>query len=184
MEFIKTDFEGVFICKPNLFPDERGYFMESYNNKAFQNAGLNFNFIQDNQAASSYGVVRGLHFQTGNAAQTKLIRVLQGSIIDAIVDVRKGSATYGKSFAIELSAENKLQLLVPKGFAHGYAVTSPVAEVLYKCDNFYNKVAEGGIFLGDESLGIDWGVPVQDRILSLKDKEYPLFVDAEETFIF
>lgn len=184
MEITKTDFDGVFICKPRVFNDERGYFMESYNNKAFAEVGLSFNFIQDNQAASTYGVVRGLHFQMGSAAQTKLIRVLQGSIIDAIVDLRKGSATFGKSMTIALSAENKLQLLVPKGFAHGYSVTSATAEVLYKCDHFYDKSSEAGLYLGDEALAIDWGIAPEDRIISEKDRVNPLLADLDPSSLF
>jgi len=174
MPFIKTQFPGLLIFEPKVFEDNRGYFYESYNRKVFSEEGLKINFVQDNQASSSYGVIRGLHFQKDPFAQTKLIRVLSGNIIDAVVDIRKGSPTYGKAFTIELSAENKKQLLVPKGFAHGYSVISPTAEVFYKCDEFYHKESEGGIAWNDPLLSIDWQVPPRKSIVSDKDQRLPL----------
>ncbi len=184
MAFVTTDIPDLLIYEPRIFPDSRGYFFESYNAQNFAAGGVNIAFVQDNQARSTYGVVRGLHYQLEPYAQTKLIRVLQGNIIDAVVDVRKGSPTYGKSFSIELSAENKKQLLVPKGFAHGYAVISAEAEVMYKCDAFYHKEAEGGINLNDKTLGIAWQVPVADRILSEKDIALPNFKDCTHNFVY
>ena len=182
MPFIKTDIPDLLIFEPRVFEDSRGYFYESYNRKAFESEGLALDFMQDNQAASTYGVVRGLHYQHEPYAQTKLIRALQGSIIDAVVDIRKGSPTFGKSFTIELSDTNRLQLLVPRGFAHGYSVISETAVVMYKCDNYYHKEAEGGINPNDETLGIDWRVPVDKRVLSEKDLAAPLFADCINHF--
>lgn len=173
MPFIETPFPGLLIFEPRIFEDSRGYFFESYNQQLFAQAGLQIQFVQDNQASSSYGVIRGLHFQKNPHAQTKLVRALSGTIIDAVVDIRKGSPTYGKSFTIELSARNKRQLLVPKGFAHGYSVISPTAEVFYKCDHFYQKDSEGGISWEDPSLGIDWQISPKDAIISEKDTQYP-----------
>ena len=184
MPFIKTDIPDLLIFEPKVFEDSRGYFYESYNRKAFEAEGLNYEFIQDNQAASTYGVVRGLHYQHDPHAQTKLIRALQGSIIDAVVDIRKGSPTFGKVFTIELSEANKKQLLVPKGFAHGYSVISEAAVVMYKCDNYYQKEAEGSINLNDPALDIDWQVPADKRILSEKDIAAPLFADCVNRFEF
>jgi len=166
MPFIKTNFDGLFIFEPKVFEDSRGYFFESYNESLAKAEGIQINFVQDNQARSSYGVVRGLHYQLAPYAQTKLIRVLSGSILDVVVDIRKGSPTYrkgsptyGKVFAIELNDANKHQLLIPKGFAHGYSVLSETAEVFYKCDAFWNKESEGGISLTDSRLNIDWRIP-------------------------
>ncbi len=184
MPFEKTDIPGLMVYTPNVFPDSRGYFFESYNQDTFTAAGIDIKFVQDNQASSSYGVVRGLHFQNNPYAQTKLVRVLQGSIIDIVVDIRKRSPTYGKVFSIELSAENKKQLLVPQGFAHGYSVISPTAEVMYKCDNFYNKSAEGGVLINDPSLNIDWQIPVAEQILSEKDQQYSPFSELDSLFTF
>jgi dTDP-4-dehydrorhamnose 3,5-epimerase len=184
MPFKKTDFPGLLIFEPKLFEDSRGYFFESYNESICREAGVDIRFVQDNQALSSYGVVRGLHYQLAPHAQTKFIRVLQGSILDAVVDIREGSPTYGKVFTIELSAENKLQLLIPKGFAHGYSVISPTAEVFYKCDAFYHKEAEGGIILGDPALNIDWQIPEEERIISAKDQSYPGLAGCNSNFIF
>ncbi len=182
MPFIKTDFTDLLIFEPKVFTDSRGYFFESYNQQAFSNNGVDIVFVQDNQAKSSYGVVRGLHYQLAPFAQTKLIRVLSGNIIDAVVDMRKGSSTFGKTFTIELSADNQLQLLVPKGFAHGYSVISETAEVFYKCDAFYNKEAEGGVNLKDASLDIDWKIPEGKMIISDKDLIYPEFASAVNNF--
>lgn len=184
MPFIKTDFPGLIIFEPKVFEDHRGYFYESYNEKAFLSEGINIRFVQDNQAKSSYGVIRGLHYQLDPYAQTKLLRVLSGAIIDAVVDIRKGSPTYGRSFAIELSAENRKQLLVPKGFAHGYSVISETAEVFYKCDEFYNKDAEGGIAYNDPELRIDWQIPQDKAIISEKDMNHPVLKEAANNFLF
>ncbi len=184
MAFIKTEFPGLLIFEPRLFEDSRGYFYESYNAGIFEAAGISVNFVQDNQAKSSYGVVRGLHYQLAPFAQTKLIRVLEGKIVDAVVDLRDGSPTYGKQFTIELSAENRQQLLVPKGFAHGYSVVSETAEVFYKCDDFYNKEAEGGLSLNDPTLNIDWQIPTDKMIISEKDLLYPPFSESNWNFIY
>ncbi len=184
MPFTKTEFPGLFIYEPAVFGDSRGYFFESYNRNVFTAEGIDINFVQDNQARSSYGVLRGLHYQLNPHAQTKLIRVLEGIILDVVVDIRKGSPTYSKVFSIELSAENKKQLLVPKGFAHGYSVLSETAEVMYKCDAFYNKAAEGGILYNDPSLNIDWKIPVDKAIVSEKDTLYPGLLQAQHNFTF
>lgn len=173
MPIIKTEFPDLLIFEPKVWEDERGYFFESYNKRDLNVLGVNINFVQDNQASSEFGVLRGLHYQLDPFAQTKLIRVLRGSIIDVAVDLRKGSPTYGKAFTIELNALNKKQLLVPKGFAHGYSVISKTAEVFYKCDEFYNKDSEGGIAFNDPELNINWGIPVGQEIISGKDKNHP-----------
>jgi dTDP-4-dehydrorhamnose 3,5-epimerase len=184
MPFIKTEFPGLLIFEPKVFEDHRGYFYESYNERAFSEDGVDIYFVQDNQAKSSYGVIRGLHFQLDPHAQTKLIRTLSGSIIDAVVDLRKGSPTYGKSYAIELSAENKRQLLVPKGFAHGYSVISETAEVFYKCDEFYHKDSERGIAYNDPALQIDWQIPADKAVISEKDSSHPLLSEHKSNFVF
>ncbi|MEO6288989.1 MAG: dTDP-4-dehydrorhamnose 3,5-epimerase [Ginsengibacter sp.] len=184
MAFETTDFPGLLVYTPQVFGDNRGYFFESYNQKIFSAEGIEINFIQDNQAGSSYGVIRGLHYQVNPYAQTKLIRVLSGRIIDVAVDIRQNSPTYGKAFTIELSAENKKQLLIPKGFAHGYSVISESAEVTYKCDTFYNKQSEGGIFWNDPSLQINWKVPLGSEIISEKDELYPMLSHSNNIFDF
>ena len=184
MPFIKTQFPGLLVFEPKVFEDNRGYFFESYNQNLFTEEGLEINFIQDNQASSSFGVVRGLHFQMDPFAQTKLIRVLSGSIIDVAVDIRKNSPAYGKAYTIELSAENKKQLLVPKGFAHGYSVISKTAEVFYKCDAFYQKESEGGIAWNDPALNIDWQIPFGSVTVSDKDSRYPLLENCIHNFVF
>jgi len=182
MAFIKTDVPGLVIFEPVVFEDHRGYFFESYNQKVFSSEGIDINFVQDNQAKSSYGVIRGLHYQLAPFAQTKLIRVLSGSILDVVVDIRKGSPTYGKSFSIELTAENKKQLLVPKGMAHGYSVLSETAEVFYKCDEFYNKTSEGGLLYNDPALAIDWRIPTRKAIVADKDLAYPHLENCQNNF--
>ncbi len=175
MNVVKTPLEGLLILEPRVFADERGYFFESYNEQVFQQAtGHTIPFIQDNQARSTYGVLRGLHFQLAPHAQTKLVRVLEGAIWDVVVDLREGSATYGRWYGAELSADNKRQLLVPRGFAHGYAVLSETAEVFYKCDNYYHKASEGGIRYDDPELAIDWKVDLSKAVVSDKDKVQPL----------
>jgi dTDP-4-dehydrorhamnose 3,5-epimerase len=182
MPFLETGFEGLLVYEPRVFHDDRGYFFESYNQKAFEAAGLFFDWVQDNQARSTYGVIRGLHFQHEPHAQTKLLRALEGAILDVVVDMRKGSSTYGQVYSVELSASNKRQLLVPRGFAHGYSVLSDTAEILYKCDNFYNKAAEGGIRYDDPALAIDWKVPMASAVLSAKDLELPVLAEAVNHF--
>jgi dTDP-4-dehydrorhamnose 3,5-epimerase len=184
MLFHKTGFPDLLICEPKVFEDNRGYFFESYNQRNFIEAGLHYHWVQDNQSQSSYGVVRGLHFQHPPYAQTKLVRVLNGSILDVVVDIRKGSPSFGKVFSIELSAENKLQLLVPKGFAHGFSVLSPKAEVLYKCDSLFNKASEGSIIWNDPDLAIDWKIPSAEAIVSEKDMLHPQLKDAIINFIY
>jgi dTDP-4-dehydrorhamnose 3,5-epimerase len=184
MLFHKTGFPDLLICEPKIFEDNRGYFFESYNQRNFIEAGLHYHWVQDNQSQSSYGVVRGLHFQHPPFAQTKLVRVLNGTILDVVVDIRKGSPSFGKVFSIELSAENKLQLLVPKGFAHGFSVLSPKAEVLYKCDALFNKSSEGSIIWNDSDLAIDWKIPSAEAIVSEKDNMHPQLKDATINFIY
>src|SRR6218665_131532 len=182
MPFIKTDFPGLYIFEPKVFEDSRGYFFESYNENLSKAEGIDIRFVQDNQAKSSYGVVRGLHYQLAPFAQTKFIRALSGSILDVVVDIRKGSPTFGKVFSIELNDQNKLQLLIPKGFAHGYSVLSPTAEVFYKCAAFWNKEAEGGIFINDPALNIDWRIPKDKMIISEKDLLLPGIEACENNF--
>lgn len=182
MTFTETGFPGLIIIEPTVFADSRGYFFESYNENNFIKEGIDIKFVQDNQSKSSYGVIRGLHYQLAPYAQTKLIRVLSGIILDVVVDIRKGSPTFGKSFSLELSALNNKQLLIPKGFAHGFSVLSDTAEVMYKCDAFYNKASEAGIAYDDKELNIDWKIPAQDAIISAKDKINPLFKDCKNNF--
>ena len=182
MPFIPTKIKDVVIFEPRIFTDDRGYFFETYNEKLFNDNGITAKFVQDNQSKSSYGVIRGLHFQKGVHAQAKLVRVLQGSVLDVAVDLRKGSETYGKHVAVELSDVNNLQLFIPRGFAHGFSVLSRTAVFAYKCDNLYCKESEGGIDCNDPDLGIDWQIPAEDRILSEKDKLHPLFKDFETCF--
>jgi dTDP-4-dehydrorhamnose 3,5-epimerase len=184
MPFFTTDLPGLLIYEPKVLLDDRGYFFESYNERVFQQQGLSMHFVQDNQSFSSYGVIRGLHYQLEPYAQTKLIRVLQGKIMDLAVDLRKGSPTYGKHLGIELSAENKKQLFIPKGFAHGFSVLSATAEVSYKCDSFYSKESEAGILYNDPALKIDWRIPAGDAIVSSKDRELPVFAGCRNDFQF
>lgn len=184
MPFIKTDIPDLLVFEPKVFEDARGYFFESFNAKHFTDAGINPNFVQDNQSFSSRGVLRGLHYQLEPMAQSKLVRVLSGEVIDVAVDIRKGSPTFGKWFSILLSAENKKQLYVPRGFAHGYAVLSETAEFFYKCDNFYSKENERGIMFNDTTLNIDWGMNLDDAIISEKDMVNKSFAEAEMNFTF
>ena len=184
MPIIATEFPALFIYEPAVFEDSRGYFFESYNEKEFIAAGIDIKFVQDNQARSSYGVIRGLHYQLNPHAQTKLVRVLSGNILDVVVDIRKGSPTFWRSFSLELSADNKKQLLIPKGFAHGYSVLSETAEVFYKCDAFYNKSSEGGILYNEAEMGIDWMIPPDKAIVSEKDKAWPGINGCSNNFIF
>jgi dTDP-4-dehydrorhamnose 3,5-epimerase len=182
MPFRTTDIPGLLIFEPAVYKDERGYFFESYNEEVFRRQGIPTRFVQDNQSFSCYGVVRGLHYQLEPYAQSKLIRVLQGAILDIAVDIRQGSPTFGRHVAIELSSDNKLQFLLPPGFAHGFSVLTATAEVAYKCDSFYNKESEAGIRFDDPKLGIDWRIPVDKRIVSAKDSSLPLFGDCRNTF--
>lgn len=174
----------MLIIEPRVFGDSRGYFFESYSARKFHANGIDLVFVQDNQARSTYGVIRGLHYQKDPYAQTKLIRALEGTILDVVVDCRKGSPTFGKVFSIELSAENKLQLLVPKGFAHGYSVLSETAEVLYKCDHFYSKESEGSVMVNDPALHIDWKIPADQMNMSEKDLLNPPFAAIDHPFQF
>ncbi len=182
MEIINTDIKDLVIIKPNKFKDSRGFFLESYNIERYKNKGILNHFVQDNVSKSQYGVIRGLHYQLTPYSQAKLVQVLKGKIIDAVVDLRKDSETFGKSFSIELSEENGLQLLVPRGFAHGFSVLSKEVIFSYKCDNLYNNETERGILFNDPRLDIDWQVPLNDSIVSEKDLKHPLFKDAEYNF--
>lgn len=184
MQVTTTHIPDLKILEPRVFEDARGYFFESYNQSVFQQNGIDLTFVQDNQSSSSYGVIRGLHYQLPPHAQTKLVRVLQGTILDVVLDIRQGSPTYGQHYAIELSAENKKQLLVPRGFAHGFSVLSERAVVLYKCDGFYNKESDAGVLYNDPSLNIDWKVTADRAIVSDKDKILPLFKDCRNTFTY
>ena len=182
MNFINTSLEGVFIIEPRVFTDARGYFFESYNKAAFENAGLFYDFVQDNQSMSSYGTVRGLHFQKGEHSQAKLGRVLEGVVLDVAVDIRRTSPTYGRHVTVELSGENKLMMLIPRGFAHGFSVLSETAVFAYKCDNFYCKEAEGGIRFDDPTLAIDWRIDMAKALTSEKDRQHPFFSEFESCF--
>jgi len=182
MNIIKTAFPGLLILEPRVFGDSRGYFFESYNEKVLADAGINTVFKQDNQSFSKYGVIRGLHFQLNPHSQTKLIRVLEGTVYDVALDLRKGSPTFGKWFGIELSAENKQQLYIPHGFAHGFSVLSEQTTILYKCDDFYNPQSEGGVLYNDPALGIDWKIDVKKEIISDKDKFLPTLDKVETNF--
>ncbi len=175
MPFTATPIPDLWVFEPRVFEDERGYFFESFNQKTFDQIGVSTQWVQDNQARSTYGVLRGLHFQTGEAAQAKLVRVLEGEVLDVVVDVRPESPAYGQWYSILLSAANKKQLLVPRGFAHGYVVLSPTAEFFYKCDNYYSKAHEGGVYYADETLQIDWQIDLSKAILSEKDMVLPRF---------
>ena len=178
MTFTESPLKGCFIIEPRVFEDHRGYFFESFNQKLLDEAlGYSPQFVQDNQSRSHYGVIRGLHLQTGRHAQAKLVRALEGEIWDVVVDVRPGSATYGQSFGILLSAENKKQLFIPRGFAHGFAVLSEHATIHYKADNYYNKESESGLLYSDPALAIDWRLPSKAIITSEKDKRLPLLAE-------
>lgn len=185
MEIIKTDIEEVLIIKPRIFEDSRGYFFESFNKKNFEELiGTTVDFVQDNESKSSKGVMRGLHFQKPPFAQAKLVRCVRGRVLDVAVDIRKGSPTYGRHVAVELTGDNHLQFFIPRGFAHGFAVLSDEALFQYKCDNYYAPQADGGISIEDKSLGIDWRMPTSDVLLSEKDKHHPLLKDFDSPFEF
>ncbi len=182
MNVIKTELEGVVIIEPRVYADSRGYFFESFSQKEFEEKVCNTIFVQDNESKSSYGVLRGLHFQKMPYTQSKLVRVVKGKVLDIAVDIRKGSPTFGKSVAAELSEENKLQFFVPRGFAHGFVVLSEEAIFQYKCDNYYTPQSEGGILWNDPSLDIDWILNEKEIILSEKDKINPLLKDSNYLF--
>ncbi len=178
MKVIETEIEGVFILEPRVFGDDRGYFFESFSLKHFEEKVSKTVFVQDNESKSKYGVLRGLHYQLPPYTQAKLVRVVKGRVLDVAVDIRKGSPTFGKYVAVELSEENKLQFFLPKGFAHGFAVLSEEAIFQYKCDEYYAPDYEGAICYDDPDLGIDWKLPLEDIILSEKDKKHPRLRDA------
>lgn len=182
MEIIKTPIEGLLVIKPQVFVDARGYFVETYNEKRYREAGIDAQFVQDNQSCSSYGVVRGLHFQRPPYTQAKLVCCTVGRVLDIAVDLRKNSPTFGQWHSVELSAENHLQFFIPKGFAHGFSVLSETAVFTYKCDELYHPEADGGILLSDPDLAIDWQVPEELRILSEKDKKHPMLKDFDNPF--
>ena len=188
MNIIETPLKGALIIEPKVFTDARGYFFESFSQRDFDAQvapliGLKVQFVQDNESMSSYGVMRGLHFQRPPYTQSKLLRCVRGSVLDVAVDIRKGSPTYGQHVAVELSEENKRQFFITKGFAHGFAVLSETAVFQYKCDEFYHPEADGGISILDQSLGIDWRIPVEKAILSEKDTKHPLLKDFETPFV-
>lgn len=182
MEIEKFEIEGLVVIKPRVFNDMRGYFYESYNKLEFDKLVEKVDFVQDNQSMSTYGVVRGLHFQRPPFTQAKLVRCIKGRVLDVAVDLRKDSPTFGKSLAVELSEENKLQFFIPRGFAHGFSVLSDEAIFQYKCDNYYAPEADGGIDLNDENLGIDWGIPKDKMIISDKDMKHPKLGEIESPF--
>ncbi len=182
MEVIKTDIEGVVIIEPKIFSDDRGYFYESFSQREFTQKVCNTTFVQDNQSKSTFGVLRGLHFQAAPHAQSKLVRVIKGSVLDVAVDIRKGSPTYGKHVAVELSEDNHRQLFIPRGFAHGFVVLSEEVIFQYKCDNFYSKESEGALMWSDPDLGIDWGINPSEAILSAKDRENSPFAEFDSPF--
>ncbi len=189
MNVIKTDIEGVLIIEPKVFGDARGYFFESFSQREFDEKvapilGHTINFVQDNESMSSYGVMRGLHFQRTPYTQSKLVRCVKGAVLDVAVDIRKGSHTYGQHVAVELTEGNHRQFFVPRGFAHGFCVLSEDAIFQYKCDNFYAPQADGGINILDSSLGIEWGIPLEKAALSEKDTKHPCLRDFESPFVY
>ena len=179
MTLIETEFKDLLVIEPRVFKDNRGYFMETYNSKLFNDAGIDHKWVQDNQSKSVYGVIRGLHYQLNPKAQAKLVRVLEGEILDVAVDLRKNSETFGRWFSIELSAENKKQLLIPRGFAHGFSVLSKSATVFYKCDNLYDPEMERSIDIFDGKLKIDWKIENSNSLVSEKDRNNAAFLNAE-----
>lgn len=184
MNIIQTPIPDVVIIEPRLFKDDRGYFFESFSERDFNAQVREVKFVQDNESMSSYGVMRGLHFQRPPYTQSKLVRCVKGAVLDVAVDIRKGSPTYGQHVAVELTEENHRQFFVPRGFAHGFAVLSETAIFQYKCDNFYHPEADGGISILDDSLGIDWRIPTDHAILSEKDTKHPLLKDFDSPFDF
>nr|WP_319570899.1 dTDP-4-dehydrorhamnose 3,5-epimerase [uncultured Draconibacterium sp.] len=184
MNIVQTGIPGLVVIKPRVFEDDRGYFFETFQQERYREAGIERTFIQDNESRSVKGVVRGLHFQLGDAAQAKLVRVIRGSVFDVAVDLRKGSPTFGKWFGVELNENNKKQLYVPRGFAHGFSVLSETAIFTYKCDNLYNREAESSINPFDKTLGIDWQVKEEDALVSEKDKNASVFEEAKMNFVY
>lgn len=184
MEVIKTDIEGVVIIEPRVLKDARGYFFESFSQREFEEKVRKINFVQDNESMSSYGVMRGLHFQRPPFAQSKLVRCVKGAVLDVAVDIRKGSPTYGQHVAVKLTEDNHRQFFIPRGFAHGFAVLSDVAVFQYKCDNYYAPQADGGISILDSELGIDWHIPLDNAILSEKDTLHPCLSNFDSPFSF
>ena len=182
MEIIETDIAGVVILEPRLFRDARGYFFESFSQRVFEEKVLRTTFVQDNESRSSYGVLRGLHFQKPPHAQSKLVRVISGAVLDVAVDIRRGSPTFGRHVAVELSGENHRQLFIPRGFAHGFAVLSEEVVFQYKCDNYYAPQSEGALAWNDPALEIDWRIPAGDVLLSDKDKKHPFLEEAPDLF--
>ena len=182
MNIIKTPIEGLLVIEPMVFKDARGYFVETYNEKRYREAGIDAQFVQDNQSCSSYGVVRGLHFQRPPYSQAKLVCCTVGRVLDVAVDLRKDSPTFGQWYSVELSEENKRQFFIPRGFAHGFSLLCDQAIFTYKCDNLYHPEADGGLLLSDPSLAIDWQVPEQLRIISEKDTKHPTFGDFQSPF--
>lgn len=182
MNVIKTEIDGMVIIEPRIFNDQRGYFFESFSERDFCKEVREVKFVQDNESKSQYGVLRGLHFQKPPYCQSKLVRVIKGAVLDVAVDIRKGSPTFGKHVAVELTEDNHRQFFIPQGFAHGFAVLSEEAVFQYKCDNFYAPQADGGISILDESLGIDWKIPTDKAILSEKDTKHPLLKDFDSPF--
>jgi len=182
VDIIKTAIDGVVIIEPRLFKDERGYFFESFSQKEFEEKVCKTVFVQDNESKSSYGVLRGLHFQKSPFAQSKLVRVVRGAVLDVAVDIRKGSPTFGKHVAVELTAENHRQFFIPRGFAHGFSVLSQEVVFQYKCDNYYAPQSEGALAWDDPDLGIDWRIPAAEIVLSKKDKAHPRLKDADGLF--
>ena len=182
MEVIKTAIEGLVIIKPKVYGDARGYFFESFSQREFEEKVRKINFVQDNESMSTYGVMRGLHFQRPPYTQSKLVRCVKGRVLDVAVDIRKGSPTYGQHVAVELTEDNHRQFFVPRGFAHGFVVLSEMAIFQYKCDNFYAPEADGGISIKDESLGIDWQIPTENAILSEKDIKHVCLKDFDSPF--
>ena len=183
MEYIKTAIEGVWIIEPKVFKDARGYFFEAWKQQEFDDhIGYHVEFVQDNESKSSYGVLRGLHYQKGDYSQAKLVRVIRGTVVDVAVDIRRSSPTFGQYVAVELSEDNKRQLFIPRGFAHGFVVLSEEAVFQYKCDNYYAPGSEGGIAWDDPALAIDWRLPAGEILLSEKDRRHPKLADAPELF--
>ena len=182
MEVIKTDIDGLVILEPKVFKDSRGYFFESFSQREFEEKVRKVNFVQDNESMSTYGVMRGLHFQRPPYSQSKLVRCVKGKVLDVAVDIRRGSPTYGQHVAVELSEDNHRQFFIPRGFAHGFVVLSETAKFQYKCDDFYTPEADGGISIKDESLGIDWGISIEDAVLSEKDLKHLCLKEFDSPF--
>lgn len=182
MNVLKTPIEGLLVLEPQAFGDRRGFFMETYNEARYREAGISVRFVQDNISRSCYGVVRGLHFQRPPYSQAKLVQCIEGAVLDVAVDLRHDSPTFGQHYAVCLSADNRRQFFIPRGFAHGFSVLSETAFFMYKCDNLYHPEAEGGILLSDPALAIDWQIPADQRILSDKDTRHPLLADLTPVF--